>query len=132
MQRHPLLRLGQFKGNIIMKTLYTCFGLLVLVVGPFWYGWIIYDDLMHPELWDQQPLHDPRNYAPYFPAVTSFVLGVMWWAFRTESEIIWRSKFFGRFLEYVKWKECQGQWNDASKALEVYRDLRQWELRPGR
>ena len=115
-----------------MKNIQASILLLFLTVGPVWYGWVIHDDLSHPELWDRDGLHDPRVYMPLFPAVTILSLALVWWASKTETELAWRARFFDRFLEFVRWKERQGNLQDAIRAVELFKELKQWEADRGK
>lgn len=115
-----------------MKNIQASILLLFLTVGPVWYGWVIHDDLTHPEIWDRDGLHDPRVYMPLFPAVTILSLAGVWWASKTETELAWRARFFDRFLEFVRWKERQGNLQEAIKAVELFEEFKRWEADRGR
>jgi hypothetical protein len=49
--------------------------ILFFVSIPLWYIPVIITDLMHPELWDKDWMHDPRIYLPMLGVVG--VLGLL-------------------------------------------------------
>ena len=52
-----------------MQKLYTLVGLIAMVVLPIMFAENLHRDLQHPELWDADPLRDPRLYCSFAAVV---------------------------------------------------------------
>ena len=52
-------------------------GILICIVAPLWYGYVLCDDLAHPEIWDSDWMHDPRAYLPYTATLLVLVLALV-------------------------------------------------------
>ena len=63
-----------------MKTFWTILAILFFLTAPFWYGYVIYSDLAHPEIWNEDWTHDPRIYLP----VMAVVFPLIAWVWRRE------------------------------------------------
>src|SRR5205085_9505480 len=57
----------------------TAVGVTVLLLMIARGGYLLVYDFSHPEIWDQQPLHDPRIYLPF--TAVAFTLVGLWWLF---------------------------------------------------
>ncbi len=60
-----------------MKTFFTIIAIVFVFASPFWYVYVIYRDLTHPNIWDKDWKHDPVIYLPLMVVV--FPLGGLWW-----------------------------------------------------
>jgi hypothetical protein len=55
-----------------MSSFFTRMVLLFFLVAAVWDCRIIWYDLHHPEIWDQDWTHDPRWYMPVLAAIAAF------------------------------------------------------------
>lgn len=83
-----------------MNKVYRCVTALFFSVGLPWYGWVIYQDLCHPEIWDQDVLHDPRISLPLLAILLPLCVVV----YRRELSRLYRSE-----LEFAGRKRRQEQ-----------------------
>ena len=60
-----------------MKAVYTIVGLVSMIGLPIGFICVLCYDLAHPELWDQDWMHDPRGYLTFIAVVFPSLL--FWW-----------------------------------------------------
>ena len=99
----------------MMKRVYEFVAITFWVVGTPWYGLLVFDDLMHPDRWDDGPLHDPRIYLPLMLCVGLFVAWSVWSQHRRQIEIdrmIVRTAKLKEFVETVDRQRAEGKWDE--------------------
>lgn len=105
-----------------MNRVYAILGLAFIILSPLWYGWVIYNDLTHPEAWDQDLLHDPRFYLPVL-AVGAVIVGVtMRWVYRTNCKTAQRMAELGR----IKAMQTMGRGEESGRLMSGY--IIKWNL----
>jgi hypothetical protein len=97
-------------------------GLAFILLSPLWYGWWIYHDLTHPELWDGGFSHDPRVYLPLFVVVTVLVVLGMRWVYRMNCETAQRMAE----LEHIKAMQMMGRREESGRLMYEY--IIKWNL----
>ncbi len=61
----------------------TWFFIAFWVFAPLWFGPIIYNDLIHPELWNDW-MHNPRWYMPLLLLSMAVIIAIFVAAFREQ------------------------------------------------
>lgn len=113
-----------------MKRIYEFATILFLTVGTGWYGWLVIDDLMHPERWDD-PLHDPRIYLPLMACVISFIAWSVWSEEKLTKKLDrmrWYDAQVKSFFDTVQRQRAEGKWEEANDTVRLYE---QWKKRVG-
>lgn len=105
-----------------MQRVWAMGGLLFFIVAPLWYGWWIYNDLTHPELWDGGFVHDPRVYLPVTVLTTVIVVLTLRWCYRVNCETAQR---MGE-LEQIKAMQMMGRREESSRLMYEY--IIKWNL----
>lgn len=115
----------------MMKRIYEFTTIVFLVVGTPWYGWLVYDDLMHPERWDADRLHDPRIYLPLMPCVIVFIAWSVWSEDRMHKTLVRmraRNAKLNEFVETVRRQRAEGKWDEANETVRRYQE---WKKHQG-
>lgn len=115
----------------MMKRIYEFVAITFWVVGTPWYGWLVIDDLLHPERWDADPLHDPRIYLPFMLLTILFMAWCVWDEVRTEKQFDRERARNAKekwFFDTVKRLRAEGRWDEAN---EVVRRYQEWKKLPG-
>jgi hypothetical protein len=97
-------------------------GLAFILLSPLWYGWVIYQDLTHPEMWDQDPLHDPRIYLPMLAVGAVFVALTLRWCYRTNC----RTAEQMAELKQIEAMQMMGRTEESGRLM--YEHIMKWEL----
>ena len=105
-----------------MNRFFALVALVFIIFSPLWYGWWIYNDLTHPELWDGGFVHDPRVYLPLDVVVGVGVMLTLRWCYRTNCETAERMAE----LEKIKAMQMMGRSEESGRLMYEY--IMKWEL----
>ena len=101
---------------------FALLALAFLVLSPLWYGWWIYQDLTHPELWDGGFVHDPRVYLLATVLATVIVVLTLRWCYRTNCETAQRMAE----LKQIKVMQMMGRKEESGRLMYEY--IVKWDL----
>lgn len=112
-----------------MKRLNGLGNILFLLTLP-WYAWVLYHDLTHPEIWDQDWQHDPRIYLPFSLVVLVFCVAVMRKVLRERRELQRKIKLnatLKELIEQVRQHQAARRIEEARATLQLLEELIQRE-----